>query len=68
MRQLFVILVGVNDCGGYLRQEPMASFTITMIGKESEQSFTCEGDQYILDLAQLGRCKLTKALAIRAEI
>ena len=52
MRQLFVNLVGVNDCGGYLPHQPMASFTITMIGKESEQTFTCAGDQYILDAAE----------------
>ena len=66
MRQLFVILVGVNDCGGYLRQEPMASFTITMIGKESEQSFTCEGDQYILDAAEEAGVELPYSCRARA--
>ena len=52
MRQLFVILVGLNDCDGYPHHQSMASFTITMIGKESEQSFACAGDQYILDAAE----------------
>ena len=52
MRQLFVILAGVNDCDEYLPRQSMASFTITMIGKESEQTFACAGDQYILDAAE----------------